>query len=437
MTTVQILLLAAIVLSIALGFITRVNTGLYALVFSYFIGSFVMLLSPGTIVKMWPMRICVILASVSFFYNFAINNGTLEKLALNIVYKFKKTPYLFPYAIYLTAILVSAMGAGFYAVVALLCPLTFTICAKTGMNKLLGAMAVIYGAVAGGNLITTATGSVIVSVIEDAITGKTVPMGATQYGMNVFYSTVVVTAISLTIFYFVFKGHKLTSDTITIEKPAPYDARQKTSLRLIIAFIIIVMIPYIISMIFPESRVLYLISRYLDVGFISILLGIISILLKVGSEKEAIVKIPWSIIIMISGVGVLIALAVEAGTIDVLATWVNGIGSPLLIVLIMTTLGGLMSIFSSTVGVVLPTLYPIVPGIAAATGLSANLLFMVIQLGSLATGISPYSSAGGLVMGSAPDEDTRQFLYPRLLIMIPVSLVILLVMVTVMYFIIG
>ena len=434
---IQLILVIAIILAIVLGFITRVNTGLFALVFAYIIGSFVMLLSPGTIVKMWPIRICFILFSVTFFYNFAINNGTLEKLALNIVYKFRKAPYLFPFAIYLTAVLISAMGAGFYAVVALLCPLTFTICEKTGMNRLLGAMAVIYGAVSGGNLITTATGSVIVEVIEGAVEGVNLPQTATQLGMNVFYSTVVVTAISLTLFYFVFKGHKLTTDSIVIEKPEPYTDKQKISLRLIIAFMIIVLIPYIISMIFPESKVLYLISRYTDVGFISILLAIISILLKVGTQKEALARVPWSIIIMISGVGVLIALAVEAGTIDMLATWVNGIGSPLLIVLIMTILGGLMSIFSSTVGVVLPTLYPIVPGIAAASGISANLLFMVIQLGSLATGISPFSSAGGLVMGSAPDEETRSFLYPRLLIMIPVSLVILLVMVTVMYFMIG
>ena len=434
---IQLILVIAIVLAIVLGFITRVNTGLYALVFAYFIGSFIMIKSPSSIVKMMPIRICFILFAVTFFYNFAINNGTLEKLALNIVYKFRKYPYLFPFAIYLTGILISAMGAGFYAVVALLCPLVFTICEKTGMNRLLGAMAVIYGAVAGGNLITTATGSVIVEVIASAIEGTYVTESASSLGMNVFFSTVVVTAISLTLFYFVFKGHKLTANSFTIEKPEPYTAKQKTSLRLIIALMIIVLLPYIISKFFPDSQVLYLISMFMDVGFISILLGIISILLKVGGQKEAIAKVPWSIIIMIGGIGILIALAVEAGTIDMLATWVNGIDNPLLIVLIMTTLGGVMSIFSSTVGVVLPTLYPIVPGIAAASGLSVNLLFMVIQLGSLATGISPFSSGGGLVMGSAPDEDTRQYLYPRLLIMIPVSLVILLVIVTVMYYMIG
>ncbi len=45
----------------------------------------------------------------------------------------------------------AGMGAGFYTVLAFMAPITLLLCDKTGMGKMVGAMAVNYGALAGAN----------------------------------------------------------------------------------------------------------------------------------------------------------------------------------------------------------------------------------------------------------------------------------------------
>jgi di/tricarboxylate transporter len=411
MTTIQMILLIGMVLAVALGFVTKTNAGIWAMIVAYVVGSFLMGIKPSAIVAMWPTRIFFILFSVTFFYNFATGNGTLEKLASMILHRFHRIPALIPFIIFLVAFLISFMGAGFYAVVALLCPLSFEISKRSKINPLVGAIAVLNGALAGGQFITTATGS----VIREIIVGSSYPEQATLYTMYVFVTTTAGAIISLIATYFVFRTHKVKAADISIDKPEPFTAVQKKSLVLVIAMLVLVISPLILSLLLPENAVIKTLEKFMDVGFVALILGILSSILKLGDEKKALKNVPWNTIILISGMGILIALATEAGLIDTLAQAVAGVGNPLLIGILISAVAGIMSIFSSTVGVVLPTLYPVVASLSAATGISAPYLFVAINAGSTSTGISPFSSGGGLVMGCAPDEETQQYLYPRLI----------------------
>ena len=81
-----------------------------------------------------------------------------------------------------------------------------------------------------------------------------------------------------------------------------------------------------------------------------------------------------------------------------------------------------MSFFSSTLGVVCPALYPLVPNLAAATGLSPLVLYTCIVIGAQSSAISPFSSGGSLVLGSCSTEEERNTMFPRLLfIAVPIS----------------
>ncbi len=67
------------------------------------------------------------------------------------------------------------------------------------------------------------------------------------------------------------------------------------------------------------------INGKIDVGLVAIIFSVIALLLKLAPQKEVIAKIPWNTIIMICGVGMLIGVAIEAGTIDMLSTWAGSI----------------------------------------------------------------------------------------------------------------
>ena len=53
---------------------------------------------------------------------------------------------------------------------------------------------------------------------------------------------------------------------------------------------------------------------------------------------------------------------------------------------------------------VLPLLFPMVPALAAATGLNPVALYAAAQIGALITPFSPFSSAGAQLIALAPNS---------------------------------
>jgi len=404
-----IVLLIAFVIAIAIGFKTNINQGIIAMIISYFLGCFAMGLKPNALTAMWPMRIFFILVFVSLFYNFATLNGTMDKLALNILYKFGKQARLLPFVAFAAACIMSVMGAGPYAVIVLLCPILFIICDKVNMSKLMLGVAAYLGAVSSSAFPTCSTGAVINGIIVD--------IGYQEQAMT--YSlTVVIFAflgflLAFTLMYFfVFKGHKVSIENILIEKPEPYDEKQKKSLTLIILFMVTLLVPYILAIPFDNAVVNALVS-YNDVAFIAMIFAAISWLLKLADEKKVITSVPWNTVIMVGGISIIVGLAVEAGTIDLLVNVVNSTGNVAVVPGLMSLIASCMSLFSSTTGVVIPTLYPMVPDISSATGISAPLLLAAINNGSGIVGMSPLSACGALIMGCVSEKDVGP-LYKRL-----------------------
>jgi di/tricarboxylate transporter len=128
---------------------------------------------------------------------------------------------------------------------------------------------------------------------------------------------------------------------------------------------------------------------------------------------------------MIAGAGMLIAVAVKAGTIEMLSLWVGSNVPKPLIPIAFSIIAAIMSFFSSTTGVVAPALFPLIPALAASTGLSAPVLFACTVLGAQSSAISPFSSGGSLILGSTPKEEDRNTLFNRLLMVaVPVSVLV-------------
>jgi len=431
MTTLQVIILAALVVAVLLGFATRINAGLFALFFSYIIGTFMMGIRPSQVVALWPTRIFFILFSVTYFYNFATENETLEKTAGIILYKFRRFPAALPYVIFLVAFIISILGAGYYSVVALLCPLGLTICKKSKLDPLLGAMAVLNGAVSGGQMFTTASGAVVREIIAAAGYQEQ----STMYAFLVFVTTTVGCLFIFSACYFILKGYKVKAENLDLQKPEPFTSIQRKTIALILTMLTLVIVPVILQIFMPDVLIIRALAGYMDIGFVSIALAIAATLMKLGDARSCMKAVPWNTIVLISGVGILIALATEAGLVETLGAAVAGAGHPLAVGLLISTAAGIMSIFSSTIGVVLPTLYPIVGGLAAATGLSPIYLMVIINTGSVSTGVSPFSSGGGLVLGSCTDEDTQKLLYPRLVACTGIFLIINVVWSVLYYFI--
>lgn len=405
---ISLIVILTIVISIFLGYKLKINTGFFAMAFAYIIGCYILDLKPTEVISMWPIRIFYTIFSVSLFYNFAIVNGTLENLSQHLIYSTRKVPYLLPLAIFFAATFIAALGAGYFTVLAFFGPVTLILCDKTGLNKLIGAIAVNYGSLAGANFMTSASGIIFKGLIENTAFSENSYYFTTLIFLATFLLPIIV--ISILIFFNLNRHTK----HLEIDIPNNFNKSQKETLFLILVMVVIVLIIPILVKIFPTNTTFKFINSKMDIGLIAILFSIIAFIRKLGNEKEIIAKVPWNTLIMICGVGMLISVAIKAGTIDLLSSWIGTNIPKLLIPIVICIVAGIMSFFSSTLGVVAPSLFPIVPVIAATSQLNPALLFVSIILGAQATSISPFSSGGSLILSSSNDEE-REELFNQLM----------------------
>lgn len=408
---ISLIVVLAIILSIGIGYRTKINVGFFGISFAYIIGAFLLDLNTKDIIKMWPIKIFFVILAVSIFYNFAIVNGTLEKLSLHLLYGFRKKPRLLPFVIFLVATLIAALGAGYYTVMLLMAPLTLLLANETGMDKVTGAIALNYGCLAGSNFMTSASGVIFRGLIEQSGYGEQ----AFQYATTIFVSSLIVPFIVISGLMLFRKENKQMKKVIEMDKPSKFDNKQRTNLSLILIMVFTVLAIPIMKTIIPNSSTISFIASKVDIGLIAVIFSVIALLLKLGDEKTVIAKVPWNTLILISGVGMLISVAIKAGTIEILSNWITANVPSTIVPIVLSAVGGMMSIFSSTLGVVTPTLFPIVPSVFDATSINPMVLFTAIAIGAQATAASPFSSGGSLILGSCTTEEERNELFGQLL----------------------
>ncbi|OWW73544.1 C4-dicarboxylate ABC transporter [Acinetobacter baumannii] len=376
-------------------------------------------LKPSEVIELWPVKIFFIILSVTLFYNFALANGALEKLASHLLYKCRKFPQFLPLAIFFAATIIAGLGAGFYTVLAFMAPITLLLCKKTNMNMIIGGMAANYGALAGANFMTSQSGIIFRSLMENTgITSQT----AFSYSSGIFVLTLIIPIAVLGIY--TLWNRKSNSIVIEDQKPEPFDKKQKQSIFLIILMMSIVLVFPILHLVFPDVKTISFLNSKIDIAFLAITFSLISLLMKLADEKKVIALVPWGTLIMICGVGMLIALGVKLGIITTLSEWLANNVPVWVIPVLLCLISAIMSVFSSTLGVVAPTLFPIVPALALTSGLNPLVLFICIVVGAQSTAISPFSSGGSLIMASAPaDIDKTKFFNQLLFKAIPVGVI--------------
>lgn len=409
----SLLVVAAIVVAVALGYKTKINIGLFAIAFAYLIGCFAMGLSPSEVISLWPLKIFFIIFAVCLFYSFATVNGTLEKLAEHLIYQCRTVPQLLPFAVFFTATLISAMGAGYYTVLAFMAPITLLLCERTGMSLITGGMAVNYGALSGANFVSSQSGIIFRGLMANAGIPEN---DAFINAAGIFASTLVIPLLVISVLVFMTgHGKAMKASAYVANEPTPLNREQKMTLWLTLTMMAIVLAAPIASIALPDNATVSFINSKMDIGLIASLFSVIALLLKLGDERKAMASVPWATLIMICGVGMLISVAIKAGTIDILASWMSNSIPPILVPIVFGVVAAFMSLFSSTLGVVTPALFPMVPPIASALGLDPMILFIAIVVGAQATSISPFSSGGSLILGSCPTEQSRTSLFPQLL----------------------
>ena len=399
----SILIIVAIIASIAISYKTKVNMGFLSIAFAYIIGCFCLNIKTSDLIKMWPLKIFFVVLATSIFYNFAVVNGTLEKMSRNLLYKFRRIPILLPIALFLVTALIAALGAGYFTSIVLMAPIAYMVGKGTGIDPLIDEIAANYGSMVGASFMISPNGVIYRGLMNsDGYENMSF-----VYAAFIFTVSLVLSLLVIIGFIFNTKRKNKLKGNLEIHKPEPYTSKQKINLILIFLLVLIVLIPPILHIIAPKNAIITIINAKADIGLASIVFSVIASILKLGDEKQVIAKVPWNTLILVCGVGILISVAIKAGTIKMLASWVSSSMPVFIIPIAVCLIGTFMSFFASLIGVVIPALFPIIPIIASASGINPMLLFACVVIGAQASTISPFSTGGAVVISYAETEEER------------------------------
>ncbi len=105
-----------------------------------------------------------------------------------------------------------------------------------------------------------------------------------------------------------------------------------------------------------------------NIGMAAFAAAVLLSLLRAADDGDAIKKMPWSTILMVCGVTVLIGLLEKTGGMEIFTNLLSSIATQATVIPFLGFIIGLVSAYSSTSGVVLPAFLPTVPGLIEKLG---------------------------------------------------------------------
>ncbi len=299
---------------------------------------------------------------------------------------------------------------------AIMASLTLIICHDAKMDPMVGAVAINSGALVGGNFMTSNLGVVYQGLIREVT--NTPSIDPFIISGTIFIGSLCFALIVITLFRYVTNSRQLVREHVSQEIPEPLTQQQKINLWLMLLMLITVLVFPVLHISAPQNKLITMLNNHTDVGLVAIVFSVIALFLKLAPQKEIISRVPWNTIIMICGMGMLIQVAIKAGVIKYLAAWI-GYNIPVILVpVVFSVVASFMSSFSSTIGVVCPALFPLVPGLSESLAINPAVLFICIVLGSQSSAISPFSSHGSLILGGCSNEEERTQLFHKLLFIV-------------------
>lgn len=123
---------------------------------------------------------------------------------------------------------------------------------------------------------------------------------------------------------------------------------------------------------------------------------------------------PWPVILLISGLLTYVGVLDQIGTIDYMEGLISGVGNPLLAALAASYVGGLVSAFASTAGI-LGVAIPLAAPLLQNAALPAIGTISAVAISSAIVDISPLSTNGALLLANAQGVEERVFFRQLLL----------------------
>lgn len=379
--------LIVLLLAIIIGFARNANVGILCVGFSMIL-SIVYKVDIKTVIAGLSSSLFIQMVGITYLFAIIQGNGTLELLARKMVRLVGTKTHLIPFVMYILGFIVCAIGPGAIPSLAIIPVIAIPVAVSAGVNPIMTAIIGDLGVMSGRMSPLTPESAVVRELMkQQGLEANTIPI------MICLTFTALICVVLVYIYY---KGWKVEKvEATTKEKLPSFEPKQWLS---ILGLVVLAVGALFFSW---------------NVGFTGFLVGSILIVLGCADEKKAIAAIPWNVIIMVLGVGILMNVITVSGGIDIMVTALEKVMNKTIAAMVMGVVAGIMSFFSSGLGVVFPTLIPTAAGLSGGLGVSAVELVSVIVIGGTVAGFTPVSTTGALIMAGVSQQKNAEEKFPQ------------------------
>jgi Na+/H+ antiporter NhaD/arsenite permease-like protein len=398
--SLPVLSILAFAVAIIVSCISEINVGFLGIALAFIVGVGFGDMRVAEVTAGFPSALFLILTGVTLFFSQAYVNGTLDKIAKRSVKLARGNVGLIPVIFFFLAAALASIGAGNIATTAMLAPIAMAVAGKIGVSGFLMTIVVCCGANAGALSPVAPTGVIANGILARInITGQEWP---TYFNNLLAQSFVGLTG------YFALGGYKLFSqrsassgsavDELLRTEEGGMAWNQKLTVGLIAALLVAV-------------------SFFgVDVGMGAFIAAAILTLVRAADESAALKAMPWSVIVMVCGVTVLISILERKGGMDLFTTILARFSTETSVTGVIAFVTGLISVYSSSSGVVLPAFLPTIPGLIEKIGGGDPIaIASSINVGAHLVDVSPLSTLGALCIANAAASENRRTLFNKLM----------------------
>ena len=379
--------LIVLLLAIVIGFARNANVGILCVGFSMIL-SIVYKVDIKIVIAGLSSSLFIQMVGITYLFAIIQGNGTLELLARKMVRLVGTKTHLIPFVMYILGFIVCAIGPGAIPSLAIIPVIAIPVAVSAGVNPIMTAIIGDLGVMSGRMSPLTPESAVVRELMkQQGLEANTIPI------MICLTFTALICVVLVYIYY---KGWKVEKvEATTKEKLPSFEPKQWLS---ILGLVVLAVGALFFSW---------------NVGFTGFLVGSILIVLGCADEKKAISAIPWNVILMVLGVGILMNVVTVSGGIDIMVAALEKVMNKTIAAMVMGVVAGIMSFFSSGLGVVFPTLIPTAAGLSGGLGVSAIELVSVIVIGGTVAGFTPVSTTGALIMAGVSQQKDAEEKFPQ------------------------
>jgi di/tricarboxylate transporter len=396
--------LAALVIALIVSCVSPINIGIVAIVFAWVVGVYFGGMRVEQVLAGFPVSLFLTLVGITLLFAQAQGNGTLDRVAQRAIWLCRGAPAAIPVMFFVLTAALSSSGPGNIAATALMAPIGMAAAGRYGISPFLMAIMIANGASAGSVSPVAPTGVIVNQLVEK--------MGLPDARWTIYANNLIAHAAVAVGGYALLAGARMRKSAIYESEQRTIDAQSTDvhSGQSAIGW------QHWLTLAVIGALIVAAIGFNVNVGMAAFAGALLLTLVRAAEETKAIKAIPWNVIVMVTGVTMLVALLEKTGGIDLFARFLSNLATPATLTGVTAFFTGLVSIYSSTTGVVLPALLPIVPGLVAHVGGSHPMAIVSsMVVGGHLVDVSPLSTLGALCVAAAPPGTDTRRLFNQLL----------------------